>query len=161
MKSKLRIGLGEDIHILVPDRALVLGGVKIPYELGLLGHSDADVVCHALSDSLLGALALGDIGHFFPVDDPRYDNADSTKILEEVYRKIKQLGYDVVNVDINIACEKPHLAKYLPEMRKNIASILEIDVEDVGIAARTNEGMDAVGQGKAIRANAICLLERK
>ena len=158
--SKMRIGLGEDIHLLVPGRKLILGGVHIPYELGLLGHSDADVVYHAVSDAMLGALALGDIGHFFPTDDPRYDDADSALILGEVYAKIKEKGYRVENLDITIACEKPHLAKHLPAMRQNIAKILEIAVDDVGIQAMTNEGCDAVGQGKAIRANAVCLLER-
>ena len=157
----MRIGLGEDIHILVTNRPLILGGVKIPYEFGLLGHSDADVVCHALSDALLGALALGDIGHFFPTDDPRYEGADSTKLLGEVYAMILSRGYQIVNCDITIAAEKPHLAKYIPQMRENIASILQTDIENVGIAAMTNEGMDAVGQGKAIRANAAILLERK
>lgn len=158
--SKFRIGLGEDIHLLVKGRELILGGVHIPYELGLLGHSDADVVFHATADSLLGALSLGDIGHFFPTDDPRYDGADSALILAETYAKIKEKGYKVGNLDITISCEKPHLAKHLIKMRENLARILEISIDDVGIQAMTNEGMDAVGEGKAIRANAVVLLER-
>ena len=156
----IRIGQGEDIHRLVEGRDLILGGVKIPYEKGLLGHSDADVVYHAVSDSLLGALALGDIGHYFKVDDPRWDNADSALIVSETMKMIAERGYHVVNIDITIAAEEPHLGKHLPKMKENLAKLLSITVSDVGIQAMTNEGLDAIGRKEAIRANAIVLLEK-
>lgn len=156
----IRIGQGEDIHRLVEGRDLILGGVKIPYEKGLLGHSDADVVYHAVSDSLLGALALGDIGHYFKVDDPRWDNADSALIVSETMKMIEERGYHVVNIDITIAAEEPHLGKHLPKMKENLAKLLSISVSDVGIQAMTNEGLDAIGRKEAIRANAIVLLEK-
>ena len=156
----MRIGLGEDIHRLDYGRKLVLGGVEIPYEKGLVGHSDADVVFHAVSDAMLGALALGDIGQYFKVDDPRWEGADSSLIVNEVMRMISEKGYHVVNVDITIAAEEPHLNKYLPKMRENLAKLLRISTQEVGMQAMTNEGMDAVGRKEAIRANAIVLLEK-
>ena len=149
-----RIGHGEDIHALVEGRKLILGGVNIPFEKGLLGHSDADVVYHALSDALLGAIAGGDIGQLFPTNDPLYDNLDSSII-------VKEKGYKINNVDISIAAEKPHLMKYLDEMRENIAKLLETSIENVSLKAMTNEGFDAVGEGKAIRATAIALIEKE
>jgi len=158
---EFRIGQGEDIHALVPKRKLILGGVHIPFEKGLLGHSDADVVYHALSDALLGTLALGDIGQHFPTNDPQYDDVDSSIIVKKCFSFIKDKGYVINNVDMSIACEKPHLMKYLPEMRKNIASLLETDIENVSLKAMTNEGFDAVGEGKAIRANAIVMIRKE
>ncbi len=159
--SEYRIGYGEDIHRLVEGRPLVLSGVKIPYEKGLLGHSDADVVYHAVSDALLGALALGDIGHHFPTNDPRYDNCDSSIIVSGCYAMIEEKGFEVVNVDVSIAAEKPHLQKYLLDMRANLAKLLRVSLDRVSIKAMTNEGLDAVGEGKAIRANASVLLKEK
>lgn len=156
-----RIGHGEDIHALVEGRKLILGGVNIPFEKGLLGHSDADVVYHALSDALLGAIAGGDIGQLFPTNDPLYDNLDSSIIVKECYRLVKVKGYKINNVDISIAAEKPHLMKYLDEMRNNIAKLLETSIENVSLKAMTNEGFDAVGEGKAIRATAIALIEKE
>jgi 2-C-methyl-D-erythritol 2,4-cyclodiphosphate synthase len=159
--SEYRIGYGEDIHRLVEGRPLVLSGVKIPYEKGLLGHSDADVVYHAVSDALLGALALGDIGHHFPTNDPRYDNCDSSIIVSGCYTMIEEKGFEVVNVDVSVAAEKPHLQKYLLDMRANLAKLLRVSLDRVSIKAMTNEGLDAVGEGKAIRANASVLLKEK
>ena len=156
-----KIGHGEDIHALVEGRKLILGGVTIPFEKGLLGHSDADVVYHALSDALLGAIAGGDIGQLFPTNDPLYDNLDSSIIVKECYRLVKEKGYKINNVDISIAAEKPHLMKYLDEMRNNIAKLLETSIENVSLKAMTNEGFDAVGEGKAIRATAIALIEKE
>ena len=156
-----RIGHGEDIHALVEGRKLILVGVTIPFEKGLLGHSDADVVYHALSDALLGAIAGGDIGQLFPTNDPLYDNLDSSIIVKECYRLVKEKGYKINNVDISIAAEKPHLMKYLDEMRNNIAKLLETSIENVSLKAMTNEGFDAVGEGKAIRATAIALIEKE
>ena len=156
-----RIGHGEDIHALVEGRKLILGGVTIPFEKGLLGHSDADVVYNALSDALLGAIAGGDIGQLFPTNDPLYDNLDSSIIVKECYRLVKGKGYKINNVDISIAAEKPHLMKYLDEMRNNIAKLLETSIENVSLKAMTNEGFDAVGEGKAIRATAIALIEKE
>ena len=156
-----RIGHGEDIHALVEGRKLILGGVTIPFEKGLLGHSDADVVYHALSDALLGATAGGDIGQLFPTNDPLYDNLDSSIIVKECYRLVKAKGYKISNVDISIAAEKPHLMKFLGEMRENIAKLLETSIENVSLKAMTNEGFDAVGEGKAIRATAIALIEKE
>ena len=157
----MRIGIGYDVHQLTPDRPLWLGGVQIPHRLGLLGHSDADVVYHALSDALLGAIAGGDIGQLFPTNDPLYDNLDSSIIVKECFALVKKKGYKIGNVDISIAAEKPHLMKYLDEMRKNIAKLLETSIENVSLKAMTNEGFDAVGEGKAIRATAIALIEKE
>ena len=156
-----RIGHGEDIHALVEGRKLILGGVTIPFEKGLLGHSDADVVYHALSDALLGAIAGGDIGQLFPTNDPLYDNLDSSIIVKECYRLVKAKGYKINSVDISIAAEKPHLMKYLGEMRENIAKLLETSIDNISLKAMTNEGFDAVGEGKAIRATAIALIEKE
>lgn len=156
-----RIGHGEDIHALVEGRKLILGGVTIPFEKGLLGHSDADVVYHALSDALLGAIAGGDIGQLFPTNDPRYDDLDSSTIVKKCFSLVKDKGYKIGNVDISVAAEKPHLMKYLDEMRRNIAELLETNIENVSLKAMTNEGFDAVGEGKAIRATAIALIEKE
>jgi 2-C-methyl-D-erythritol 2,4-cyclodiphosphate synthase len=156
--EKFRIGYGEDIHQLVINRDLILAGVKIPYEKGLLGHSDADVVYHAASDAILGALALGDIGKYFPTHDRKWENADSATIVQGVVTMMKEANYLVNNIDISISCEKPLLAPYIGTMRQNLADLLEIDVNAVSVKAMTNEGLDAVGEGKAIRASAVVLL---
>lgn len=154
-----RIGYGEDIHRLVEKRDLILAGVKIPFEKGLLGHSDADVVFHAVSDALLGALALGDIGKYFPTHDRKWENADSSTIVQGVMTMIEEKGYQVHNIDISISCEKPLLSPYIGTMKQNLAELLKVDVGDVSVKAMTNEGLDAVGEGKAIRASAVVLLE--
>ncbi|MBN2210487.1 MAG: 2-C-methyl-D-erythritol 2,4-cyclodiphosphate synthase [Sedimentisphaerales bacterium] len=155
-----RVGHGYDIHSLAPDRKLVLGGVEIPYKLGLAGHSDADVVLHAVIDAMLGAAALGDIGEMYPDTDPAYKNADSGKLLEKVYNKIKGCGYRVANLDVTIIAQKPRLSDYKDQMRQSIARLLGIDTADVNIKAKTNEGFDAVGQGKAIVCHAVVGLVR-
>lgn len=159
--SDLRIGYGEDIHRLVPDRKLILGGVEIPFDQGLLGHSDADCLLHAIADALLGACALGDIGDHFPVDDPQWENADSKKILSESYSLVKTKGYQIANLDASVLTEKPRLSPYRLAMRESIARVLELELNQVSVKLMTNEGLDAIGKGKAIRSTCICLLERK
>lgn len=157
----MRVGIGEDIHVLVSGRPLVLGGVNIPFDKGLLGHSDADVVYHALSDALLGSLALGDIGTYFPPDDDRYKGIDSSIILKKCHSLILENGYHIVNADVSIACETPKLAPFLAKMRANLASILECDITRISIKAMTAEGLDAVGEGRAIRSSAIVMIEKE
>ena len=159
--SDLRIGYGEDIHRLVPNRKLILGGVEIPFNQGLLGHSDADCLLHAIADALLGACALGDIGDHFPVDDSQWENADSKKILSESYSLVKKRGYQITNLDASVLAEKPRLSPYRLAMRESIARVLELDLNQVSVKLMTNEGLDAIGKGKAIRSTCICLLERK
>lgn len=159
--SDLRIGYGEDIHRLVPNHKLILGGVEIPFNQGLLGHSDADCLLHAIADALLGACALGDIGDHFPVDDPQWENADSKKILSESYSLVKKKGYQITNLDASVLAEKPRLSPYRLAMRESIARVLELDLNQVSVKLMTNEGLDAIGKGKAIRSTCICLLERK
>lgn len=155
---KIRIGYGEDIHALVKGRKLILGGIEIPYEKGLLGHSDADVLLHALSDALLGALALGDIGKIFPPSDPQTEGIDSALILMKCLSMAKEKGYSVINVDASVSAEEPRLSKYILPMRERIASLLDLKKEDISIKAMTNEGFDAVGERKAIRAVCVVLL---
>ena len=155
----MRIGIGYDIHRLVEKRDLILGGVKIPYELGLLGHSDADVLVHAIIDSMLGALALRDIGYHFPDTDERYKNADSLVLLKETLKLIQNKGYKIINIDSNIICQKPKLMNYIDEMRKNIARILNISEKSVGITATTGEGLTEFGKGNGIYATAIITVE--
>ena len=159
--SDLRIGYGEDIHRLVPNRKLILGGVEIPFNQGLLGHSDADCLLHAIADALLGACALGDIGDHFPVDDSQWEIADSKKILSESYSLVKKRGYQITNLDASVLAEKPRLSPYRLAMRESIARVLELDLNQVSVKLMTNEGLDAIGKGKAIRSTCICLLERK
>lgn len=159
--SDLRIGYGEDIHRLVPDRKLILGGVEIPFDQGLLGHSDADCLLHAIADALLGACALDDIGDHFPVDDPQWENADSKKILSESYSLVKKKGYQIANLDASVLAEKPRLSPYRLAMRESIARVLELELNQVSVKLMTNEGLDAIGEGRAIRSTCICLLERK
>lgn len=157
----MRIGQGYDVHQLVRDRDLILCGVKIPYEFGLLGHSDADVALHALSDSLLGAAALGDIGVHFPDTDPAYRGISSTILLEEVVKKINEAGYCVGNVDLTIIAQRPKLAPYIPQMRSNVARLLGVDQEAVNIKATTTEKLGFEGRGEGISAMAISLLTKK
>lgn len=154
----LRIGQGEDIHCLAKGRKLFLGGIEIPHSLGLVGHSDADVVLHALSDSLLGALALGDIGRYFPPSDPSIEGIDSKLIVKKCLSLVKEKGYRVNNVDIMVFLEKPRLSPYIDSMRECIAKLLEIETSRVSVKCGTNEKMDAVGEEKAIRATSIVLL---
>ena len=156
----MRIGLGYDIHALVEGRNLILGGVKIPYNLGLKGHSDADVLIHAIIDSLLGALSLRDIGYHFPDTDPKYKNVNSLILLKETYNLIQNEGYKIINIDSNIICQKPKLMNYIEDMRKNIAENLELELNQVSIKAKTNEKMDSTGNGTAIVANAVCLVDK-
>lgn len=155
----MRIGYGEDIHQLGADRPLVLAGVTIPFNAGLIGHSDADVVIHAICDSLLGALALGDIGQHFPNTDVRYLNIDSAILLKKTSDLVIENAYQIHNIDVTVILEKPHLAPYILSMRGRIAEILQIDVQKISIKAGTNEGLDAIGRGKAIKAIAVTLLE--
>jgi len=155
----MRIGIGYDIHRLVPDRPLRLGGVAIPFELGLLGHSDGDVLLHAVCDALLGAAGLGDIGEQFPDTGPAYQDADSAMLLAATIKKVRAAGFAPVNVDANVIAEQPRLAPHKPAIRQRVAEILGLDPARVSIKARTHEGLDAVGRGEAIAAQAIVLLD--
>ena len=157
----MRIGLGEDIHRLVEGRKLFLGGVQIPFEKGLLGHSDADCLLHAVMDSILGALGKGDIGVYFPPDDPTYEGADSKALLKEVTAIMEKEGYEVSNIDVLVTAERPKLNPYREQIRNSIASLLEIDVSRVGLQLMTNEGLDALGKGEAIAAKSIVLLQER
>ena len=155
----MRIGQGYDIHRLVEGRPLVLGGVSIPYAKGLLGHSDGDVLLHALIDAILGATADGDIGSHFPDTDDRWRNADSAELLASLLDNAR--GWRIVNVDLTVVAEAPRLAPHRGEIRKRIASLLGIDVDAVSVKAKTNEGLDAVGEGRAIACFAAVLLESR
>ena len=155
----MRIGHGYDVHRLVPDRDLILGGVKIDYELGLLGHSDADVLLHAVMDALLGAAALRDIGYHFPDTDPAYKGADSRMLLREVAKKIAAAGYQVSNIDVTMIAQRPKLKDHIPQMLKNIASDLNIDENQVNIKATTEEKLGFTGSGEGMSCHAVCLLE--
>ena len=155
----MRIGIGYDVHRLTEGRKLILGGVDIPYELGLLGHSDADVAVHALMDALLGAAALGDLGSHFPDTDPKYEGASSLELLEAVKEKLEEQGYKPVNVDITIICQKPKLAAHIPQMRNNIAAWLGMPVKMVSVKATTTERLGFAGRGEGIAAEAVCLIE--
>ena len=155
----MRIGHGYDVHRLVPDRDLILGGVKIPYEKGLDGHSDADVLLHAVMDALLGAAALRDIGYHFPDTDMRYKGADSRVLLRAVKEKIQAAGYRVGNVDVTLIAQKPKLKDYIPTMMANIAADLEVDVNRVNVKATTEEHLGFTGDGSGMACHAVCLLE--
>ncbi len=155
----MRIGHGYDVHKLTVNRKLILGGVEIPYEKGLLGHSDADVLLHAISDSLLGAAALGDIGKLFPDNDPQYKGADSLVLLKRVYEKVKEKGYILENLDATVLCERPKLRSYIDLMRENIAEALEADIEAISVKATTEEGLGFTGSGEGIAAHCVCLLK--
>jgi 2-C-methyl-D-erythritol 2,4-cyclodiphosphate synthase len=159
-KQKFRIGLGYDIHRLVEGRELVIGGVRITHEKGLLGHSDADVLVHAIIDALLGALSLDDIGTLFPDTDPQYKNADSLVLLKHVSEKVKNEGYYINNIDSNIIAQSPKMMPYIPKMKEALANLLELEYSDISIKAKTKEKLDAVGESRAIEANAVVLLER-
>ena len=159
-EQNFRIGIGYDIHRLTEDRELIVGGVKIPYEKGLLGHSDADVLVHAIIDALLGALAMDDIGTLFPDTDDRFKNADSLILLKKVYDKVQVEGYWINNLDTNIIAQAPKMMPYIPKMKEILASILGLDCTDISIKAKTKEQLDAVGEKLAIEAQAVVLLER-
>ena len=156
----IRIGHGYDVHRLVEGRRLVLGGVEIPYEKGLLGHSDADVLLHAIADSLLGAAALGDIGKLFPDNDPAYKDADSLLLLRKVGVKLSGLGYRPTNIDATVIAQAPKLAPHIPEMRKRISFALGMDIDAVSVKATTEEGLGFSGEGLGISAHAVCLIEK-
>ena len=155
----MRIGHGYDVHRLVEDRDLILGGVKIEYELGLLGHSDADVLLHAVMDALLGAAGLRDIGYHFPDTDPRYKGADSRMLLRTVKEKLDAAGYRVSNVDVTMIAQKPKLKPFIPQMMENIASDLGIDISRVNVKATTEEQLGFTGSGEGMSCHAVCLLE--
>lgn len=155
----MRVGSGYDVHKLVEDRALILGGVKIPYEKGLLGHSDADVLLHAIMDALLGAAALGDIGRHFPDTDAAYKDISSIELLKRVKTLLEDKLYFIENIDATIIAQKPKLAPYLPDMVKNIAGALELEEDRVNVKATTEEGLGFTGAGLGIAANAVCLIE--
>lgn len=157
----MRIGHGYDVHRLVPGRDLILGGVKIPYELGLLGHSDADVLLHAVMDALLGAAALRDIGYHFPDTDPTYKGADSLELLRVVGRKIDDAGYTVGNIDVTMIAQRPKLKDYIPQMVGNIASALGLAENQVNVKATTEEKLGFTGTGEGMRCHAVCLLNEK
>ncbi len=154
----MRIGHGYDVHRLVEDRPLILGGVRIPYEKGLHGHSDADVLVHALMDALLGAAALGDIGQWFPDSDARYSGADSTELLRIVVQGLRDRGYQVSNVDCTILAQRPKLAPYIPKMRERIAQVMDVSPECISVKATTEEGLGFTGTGEGIAAHAVALL---
>lgn len=156
----MRVGHGYDVHRLVPERRLILGGVDIPYEKGLLGHSDADVLTHALMDALLGAAALGDIGKLFPDNDDRFLGADSVALLREVCRVLKEKGYRVGNVDCTLLAQRPKLAPYIPRMRENLSAAMGLPLDCVSVKATTEEGLGFTGDGSGMAAHAVALVER-
>lgn len=155
----MRIGHGYDVHKLVEGRKLILAGVEIPYEKGLLGHSDADVLTHALMDALLGACALGDIGHLFPDSDPAYKGADSLKLLDEVVQLLRKKHFQPGNVDVTIIAQAPKLAPYVPQMRENLAMRLGVSLDRVSVKATTEEHLGFTGRGEGIAAHAVCLVD--
>jgi len=155
---QFRIGQGYDVHALVADRQLILGGIQVPYEKGLLGHSDADVLLHALTDALLGAAGLNDIGQLFPDTDPQFKGMDSRILLRAALQKVQAAGYHVGNVDATIICQRPKLANYLPEMVRNIAADLAVTPSHVNLKAKTNETLGHLGRGEGIAVHAVALL---
>ncbi len=155
----MRIGHGYDVHKLVEGRKCVIGGVDIPSPLGLLGHSDADVLLHAVSDALLGSCAMGDIGHLFPDTDDRWKGADSLELLKEVVRRVNEKGYRVVNIDATILAQTPKMAPYISEMRKNIAAACNVNQDSVSVKATTEEGLGFTGAKQGIAAHAVCLID--
>ena len=155
----MRIGHGYDVHKLVEGRDLILGGVKIDYEKGLLGHSDADVLLHAVSDALLGAAGLGDIGRHFPDTAPKYKGADSLELLREVYRKISEKGYRVGNIDVTMIAQKPKLKDFIPRMQENIAAAVGVTADRVNVKATTEEKLGFTGSGEGMSCHAVCILE--
>lgn len=155
----MRIGHGYDVHRLVEGRALILGGVRIPFEKGLDGHSDADVLTHAVMDALLGAAAMGDIGKLFPDTDDRYLGADSVALLREVDRRLTEAGYRLGNLDVTVIAQRPKLAPYINQMRQNLAAALRTELQNVSVKATTEEHLGFTGSGEGIAAHAVCLLE--
>ena len=155
----MRIGQGYEVHKLVPGRDLILGGVKIEYEQGLLGHSDADVLLHAVSDALLGAAGLGDIGRHFPDTDPQYKGADSLKLLENVAEKVQNAGYRVSNIDVTMIAQRPRLKDHIPQMVANIDAAVGVDSSRVNVKATTEENLGFTGEGLGMSCHAVCLLE--
>ncbi|HHX22995.1 MAG: 2-C-methyl-D-erythritol 2,4-cyclodiphosphate synthase [Tepidanaerobacteraceae bacterium] len=156
----MRVGIGVDVHQLAIGRKLVLGGVAIPFEKGLVGHSDADVLVHAINDALLGAAALGDIGKHFPDNDPKYKDISSLILLKRVKQLLEECGFEVINIDSVICAEKPKLSPYISEMRQNIASSLEIDINSISVKATSTEKLGFEGRGEGISAYAICMINR-
>jgi 2-C-methyl-D-erythritol 2,4-cyclodiphosphate synthase len=154
----IRIGNGYDLHRLVCDRKLILGGVEIPYEKGLLGHSDADVLTHAIMDAMLGALALGDIGHYFPPSDPKWAGADSIMLLQQVQQLIASQGWRINNLDATVIAEAPKMKPHIKAMRERLSQAINLPIDCVSVKATTNEGMDAIGQKDAIAVHAVVLL---
>lgn len=155
----MRIGHGYDVHKLVEDRLLILGGEQIPYKKGLLGHSDADVLLHAIMDALLGAAAMHDIGYHFPDTDERYKDADSMILLREVVKKLKEKGYKIVNIDATVIAQAPKLKPFIENMRENIAYTCKVDVDRVNVKATTEEHLGFTGSGEGISAHAVCLID--
>ena len=158
--TKLRVGHGYDVHRLVEERALILGGVTVPFDRGLLGHSDADVLTHAVMDALLGAAALGDIGKLFPDSDAAYAGADSIALLERVTALLREHGWQVGNVDATVVAQAPRLAPYIPEMRRRLAEAMGLDVDCVSVKATTEERLGFTGSGEGMAAHAVALIER-
>ena len=157
----IRIGHGYDVHRLCDGRKLILGGVEIPHEKGLLGHSDADVLTHAVADALLGAAAMGDIGKLFPDDDPKYEGADSLRLLKLVIGKLACAGYKVGNVDATVVAQAPKLSPHISKMRLNLARVLDVDVDAVSVKATTEEGLGFSGEKLGIAAHAVCIIEKQ
>lgn len=158
-QKNMRIGMGYDVHKLTENRKLILGGVDIPYEKGLLGHSDADVLIHAIMDAILGAAALGDIGKHFPDTDPAYEGISSIKLMEHVAGLLRENGFEIGNIDATVIAQKPKLAAYIPQMRQNMADALDIEVSQINVKATTEEGLGFTGAGQGIASQAICLLK--
>ncbi|HKP14241.1 MAG TPA: 2-C-methyl-D-erythritol 2,4-cyclodiphosphate synthase [Blastocatellia bacterium] len=161
MSEAYRVGTGYDIHRLVDGRKLLLAGVRVPFMKGLLGHSDSDVLAHAVCDALLGAAALGDIGSHFPDTDPRWRGASSLDFLRQAVKLVGEKGYRVANVDATVIAEQPRLKPYVQAMREQLAAVLEVDVDSVSIKAKTNEGLDAIGRGEAMAAHAVVLIKER
>lgn len=157
----MRVGIGYDVHRLTEGRRLILGGVDIPYEKGLLGHSDADVLLHAICDALLGAASLGDIGHHFPDNDDSYKNIDSMILLKKVHELISEKGYDISNIDATIVCQRPKLAPFIDTMIQNISHCLQLDVSQVNIKATTTETLGFEGRKEGISSHAVCLIQKR
>ena len=158
--GSVRVGHGYDVHRLGPQRRLIIGGVDIPWKLGLEGHSDADVLCHAVADALLGALAMGDIGTHFPSGDPTYKDADSLGLLEQVGHMLREQGWQTGNLDATLVAQQPRMASHLPQMRQNIARVLQVEIDAVSIKATTEEGLGFTGTGQGIAAHCVVLVEQ-
>lgn len=156
----IRVGYGYDVHRLVEERKLILGGVEIPFEKGLLGHSDADVLLHAVTDAMFGAAAMGDIGSHFPDTDSKYKGADSLLLLKECGKLLKQAGWQVENIDSTIVAQRPKLLPYVPQMRENIARVLDLTIDQVSIKGKTEEGLGFTGNGEGMAVHAVCLISK-